>query len=542
MGSCKVIIFLFYILFANVFADLRIDPLVDTNVGLIRGLRAIDGDYSMFMGIPFAKVRPENPFGDAIPHERFDDVFEAFDDSAICPQIEEFNQTVTGNLDCLHLNIYVPNSASSRNRLPVLIWVYGGGFSIGFSGRYLYGPKYIVRHDVILVTINYRLGPYGFMCLDTADVPGNQGLKDQLLALRWVKHNIEAFGGDSNKITAFGESAGGIAVDFHLLSPHELLFNQVILNSGTTLLPTFYEPIKNAPIILAQYLGLDTDDMDEAISFLANLDTNSVITAAAALNLEFKTCVEQEFDNVDRFITQNWINAPVPKVRNMPVLIGFNNQELLTTYGLETATFYDDLIKYKLSIGFDVDNEEFEGMEELVRQFYIGDESITDKVRYEIIDFESDYKFNHPTFRSIKKYIENGAGNIFNYVFSYAGGRNFAKHLNNITFGGAAHADELGYLFDMSFWKQISDEDQLIVDLMTTMWTNFVKHGDPTPELSDLLTTKWTPITEGSPHHYLEIDRELHAKTRPFSSRMTFWDLFYKMNHNLQRIYPGYNV
>lgn len=110
-------------------------------------------------------------------------MFEAYDDSAVCPQVEEFNNTIVGSLDCLNLNVFVPNKASSEKKLPVLVWIPGGGFTIGFGNRYLYGPKYLIRHDVVVVSINYRLGPYGFMCLDTPGVPGNQGLKDQVLLI-----------------------------------------------------------------------------------------------------------------------------------------------------------------------------------------------------------------------------------------------------------------------------------------------------------------------------------------------------------------------
>ncbi|KOB73567.1 Uncharacterized protein OBRU01_10551 [Operophtera brumata] len=235
------------ILLQNLRAIPRIDPLVDTKLGLIRGLQSSNGQYSMFMGIPYATVEEGNPFGG------FDKVFEAYDDSAICPQVEEFNNTIVGSLDCLHLNVYVPNTASSQERLPVLVWIYGGGFSIGFSGRHLYGPGYLVRHDIILVTLNYRLGPYGFMCLDNPAVPGNQGLKDQRIALKWVKDNIEAFGGDANKITIFGESAGASSVDLHLYYQEERLFEQVIMQSGSALSPwAVLEPDTSVPLALAE--------------------------------------------------------------------------------------------------------------------------------------------------------------------------------------------------------------------------------------------------------------------------------------------------
>lgn len=363
----------------------------------------------------------------------------------------------------------------------MLVWIYGGGFRYGFSGRYLYGPSYLVRHDIILVTINYRVGPYGFMCLDTPDVPGNQGLKDQLLALRWIKEHIDAFGGNSNKITIFGESAGSMSVDFHVLSPQdENLFSQIIMQSGTTLTATFFEPFRDAPITLAEYLGYDTDDIDEAISFLATTEAKTVIAAVGATGLDFKPCLEKEFDNVDRIINRNWITADVPKIKKMPVLIGFNSQEMLTSYVFEGAEFYERTNPFheKLKLGFDVDNDEFAGMEEMVRHFYIGEESLSEDAKWGIIDFESDYRFGHATYRTINKFIENGAGNIYSYMFSYNGERNFVKKRNNITIGGAAHADEISYMFDVSiFDRNLSPEDQLVVDRITTLWANFVKYG-----------------------------------------------------------------
>lgn len=385
-------------------------------------------------------------------------------------------------MDCLHVNIYVPNSATSKSRLPVLVWIYGGGFSIGFAGRYLYGPKFLVRHDIILVTVNYRLGPYGFMCLDIPEVPGNQGLKDQQLALRWIKDNIESFGGDTNKITVFGESAGAMSIDFHLIFNRENLFNKAIIQSGTSLTPTFYEPIRNAPTLLAKRLGLETDDNNEALAFLAKVDTDIVIGAVYDINLElyFRPCVEKEFESVERFITENWIQAGIPQVRNMPVLIGFNNDERMANHVNGDSDHFSklDVLKEQLVKGFDVDNEDFKNMEVIIKHFYFGDDKINEESKRNIIDFESDYLYNHPTFRSIEKYLDNDSGNIYFYVFSYNGTRNFVKRRLNITAGGASHADEIGYLFDISFMtEEPTKEDQTVIDYITTLWANFVKYG-----------------------------------------------------------------
>ncbi|XP_073967345.1 LOW QUALITY PROTEIN: carboxylic ester hydrolase-like [Choristoneura fumiferana] len=246
----------------------------------------------------------------SVPYPAFEDTFSAFDDSAICPQVEEFNNTIVGTVDCLHLNVYVPTAASSRNVLPVLVWIYGGGLK-WIAGRYIYGPKFLVRHDIILVTLNYRLGPYGFMCLDTPAAPGNQGLKDQQLALRWVRDNIEAFGGDADKITIFGESAGSASVDFHLYQEQENLFQQAIMQSGTILNPwVVTNPGNEGPLKLAEHLGVNTDDVSEALSFLATVETKLVIAATIELGLTFRPCLENNFDDVVPFITEHPINLP----------------------------------------------------------------------------------------------------------------------------------------------------------------------------------------------------------------------------------------
>ncbi|XP_072942033.1 esterase FE4-like [Epargyreus clarus] len=456
-----------------------LDPLVQTNVGLIKGLKATDGAYSMFMGIPYARVDEANPFGPSTPYGRFDETFEAFDDSAICPQVEEFNNTITGTLDCLHLNIYVPDSASKTNPLPVLVWIYGGGFSIGFAGRYLYGPKYLVQHNVVFVTLNYRLGPYGFMCHGTPDIPGNQGFKDQVLALRWIKENIEAFGGNANKITLFGESAGGVSIDYHLHSPQEKLFNNLILQSGTSYIPALInEGSQEGTLKLASQLGFVTNNVDEAVSFLSRTDSHLVIAAASVINIRFLPCVERG-DNTEKFISDYPINTDIPKVKNTAILIGHNDDEMLTGYVDKDTEYLADLNLFysKLNDAFDFEADELNELESLVRHFYIGDDPVTEHIRQEITNFDSDFKYNNPTQRSIAKYVESGADSVFYYMFTYNGGRNFVKKKNNITLGNAAHCDEIGYLFDISYMRDVpSCEDQIVIDRMTTMWTNFVKY------------------------------------------------------------------
>ncbi|XP_069364429.1 esterase FE4-like, partial [Maniola hyperantus] len=512
----------------------RLDPLVDSPAGLIRGLRADDEQYAMFLGIPYAQVDENNPFGASIPQPKFATIFDAFDDSAMCPQMENFNKTIVGTLDCLHLNIYVPNTASSRNRLPVLVWIYGGAFSYGFASRYIYGPKYLIRHDVILVTLNYRVGPYGFFCLDTPEVPGNQGFKDQVSALRWVRDNIAAFGGDVNKITVMGESAGAASIEYHLLSKQDKLFNQAIIQSGSTLSPGLLEESgRSKPFRTAQQLGFETEDLSEAMAFLAKTDVKLVIAAFEELGLRGRPCIEQEFDNVDSILTDHPMNMDIPKVKDIPVLIGFTNKEKLAAYAAMPAEEFKNLNVFEDSLQKKfIYDEEFKEMEDIVRRFYIGDEELSEAVRTNLTDFESDYEFAFPIQTSLKKYLKTGAKDVYYYMFSYSGDRNYIKKRQNITIPGAAHADEISYLFDLSYEKDAASEaDQRVIDQMTMLWTNFVKYGNPTPETSDLLPVKWSPITEHM-YTYLNIDSELSVSARPYHDRMAFWELFFELNKN----------
>ncbi|XP_026739429.1 juvenile hormone esterase-like [Trichoplusia ni] len=516
----------------------RIDPLVDTKVGLIRGLRATDGDYAMFMGIPYATVDGANPFGPSEPHPGFDEPFDAYDDSAVCPQVDEFTDKEVGSIDCLHLNVYVPNTANSKNRLPVLVWIYGGAFKIGYSGRFLYGPRYLVKQDLILVTINYRVGPYGFMCLDVPEVPGNQGLKDQQLALKWIKNNIEAFGGNPDQITIFGESAGGSSVDFQSMYSQEKLFNQVIMQSGVALAPwAVGAPEPLVPLKIAKQLGFETTDTKEALSFLASIDTDLVIAAGAELKLSYNPCVENDFDNVTRFIHDFPLNIKKPNLGNLPTLLGVNKDEGLADFRSKTAeeiSQNSEIFLEYLNYYFNFNTLDLNEMEQIVRNFYIGDEIISENVVEGLIKVYSDLFFNYPTARTLQKYLDNGLKNIYYYLFSYDGERNFVKNRLNVTVPGASHADEIGYLFDISYMdKNPAPEDQLVIDRMTTLWANFVKFGNPTPQTTEILPVQWPAATKDS-QYYLNIDADLTVGKRYFNSRIAFWELFYKLNEKAQ--------
>ncbi|KAL4712489.1 hypothetical protein ACJJTC_007505 [Scirpophaga incertulas] len=543
--ASEVLLIISILVFGKLFhycdAKPGLNPVVKTKLGWIEGLRDNDCNCSMFMGIPYARVNSSNPFGAAIPQETFQNVFQAHDDSARCPQIEEFNNTYTGTLDCLHINIYVPGATKPKTPLPVLVSIYGGNFTLGFAGRYIYGPQYLIRHDIIFVNFNYRVGPYGYMCLDSPEIPGNQGSKDQVLALKWIKDNIESFGGDSDQITVLGVSSGGVSADIHVLFKKENLFNKVILESGVAILPIYLQPEKDAPQRLASHLGVHVNNLNEAVSYLATVDPRKVITATSELNLYFGLCIEKQFQGIEAFIDESWLNKKPQKINDMTALIGYTKDEYLVLYAERPQCKFDNLniFEKKLAYDFDIHHADFEGMLDIVKHFYIGDRNENDmNNRYEIAEFDSDFTYIHPIHRTINRYLASNMSKIYHYVFSYEGNRNFLKKRVHMKKPGVVHADELGYLFDISYFDDdVSVEDQLIIDRLTTLWANFVKYGNPTPETSALIPVLWKPITKDSSLNYMDINLIMKLKTRNYNRRMAFWDLFYKTNEKLQVLY-----
>ncbi|XP_045526745.1 juvenile hormone esterase-like [Pieris brassicae] len=510
------------LLIQRVYSD---SPIIETPWGQIRGVPADDGDYNMFLGIPYARVDPDNPFGAAKPVPKFTGIFEANNGTTICPQKEEDSHEIRGTLDCLVLHIYVPKKA--KIKLPVLVFIHGGFHEFGEGGPETYGPNYLVRHGIIVVSINYRLGPYGFMCLDIPEVSGNQGLKDQTKALRWIRQNIELFGGDSDKITLYGQSSGAVSVEFHLLSENENLYNQAIVQSGGTYVWRAVESRNNTiPLLLASDLGFKTYDVYKALAYLKGIEVERVIESATRLKIQSSACIEKKFNGVEGFLYVDPVTIKtLPKTKNLPLLVGITNAERLL-YVFRTLTEnplgYDpfkDLERY-------VPQNEMSRAYDIVRRFYIGDAPISMEVMEELIDFDSDFKYTYPSEQSVIRFLKSEA-KLYHFLFSYSGGRNKLKVRENITIGGAAHSDDVGYIFEtISLRGKGSDADFLVLDRMTTMWANFVKYGNPTPEITDLLPIAW-PIATTQQLHYLNIDKELSLGIRPFHNRFAFWDLFY---------------
>lgn len=136
--------------------------------------------------------------------EKWNDEYKAIYDGPMCSQRNPFqrNKTDLGTEDCLYLNVYTPHKEKIENQnsnLPVMVYFHGGGFISGSASRAIFGPDHFLDHDVVLVTVNYRLGALGFLSTEDENCPGNFGLKDQVLALKFVRQNIKQFGGDPER-------------------------------------------------------------------------------------------------------------------------------------------------------------------------------------------------------------------------------------------------------------------------------------------------------------------------------------------------------
>ncbi|NWI68804.1 ACES Acetylcholinesterase, partial [Todus mexicanus] len=225
---------------------------VRTASGPVRGSRLGGleawGDVVAFLGIPYAQPplgplrfrpprHPPAPWPgvlDATAHrhacyQAVDTMFPGFGGSEMWNPNREMSE------DCLYLNVWTP-ALGRGGGVPVLVWIYGGGFYSGAASLDVYDGRYLAAAEgVVVVSMNYRVGALGFLALPGhPEAPGNVGLLDQRLALRWVQSNIAAFGGDPAAVTIFGESAGAASVGLHLLAPASRgLFRRAVLQSGS---------------------------------------------------------------------------------------------------------------------------------------------------------------------------------------------------------------------------------------------------------------------------------------------------------------------
>lgn len=418
----------------------------------------------------------------------------------ICYQYNSTNPNLTNmSEDCLYLNVYTPDT-KPNNLLTVMVWIHGGGFVWGSGNDDFYGPEFLVRHGIVLVTLNYRLEALGFLCLDTADIPGNAGMKDQVAALRWVKKNIPNFGGNPDNITIFGESAGAGSVSYHLISPMSKgLFKRAIAQSGATTCfwSQSFEPREKA-LLLAKQLGFQSEDDKELYKFFKKQPLESLVNLKLQITLSQKSyeihfgiANEKDFGN-ERFFYGDIIDAIRNKThQDVDIMTGYTQDEGLITLAIgETiegivtkAKLYRDFLTPKLIQTYCSHADQFEVARKM-HNYYFKNDTISMENSYRIIKFLSTDMFVHGVMLSCK--LQSKKNKVYLYKFTCNSERNFFScvfGIGDLTKDKSVvcHADDLAYLFPIKLVKEkkvhkTSDTFQLI-DKVTKLWTNFAKYG-----------------------------------------------------------------
>lgn len=416
---------------------------------------------------------------------------DAIKDCNICAQYDDSGKVV-GDEDCLFLNVYSPKLPPVDQPLPVIVFFHGGGFIYGNgTDDTAHGPDFFMEKDVVMVTINYRLGVLGFLSLGTKEAPGNMGLRDQVLALQWVQNNISVFGGDQNNVTIYGISAGAASVEYLLLSPAAKgLFHKAIGQAGSSLLPwSRNENIKQLAFKIPHIKGNNITNTEELYKYLKGLPTKDLIEASMAAIMTEKWKGGLYFGFVPTTEKPgSWtpfLSVPpeiIIKSGNfviIPYLTGTCSREglLMTSFNKKVI---EDLAQKKNFIDylpFKFSDEEKADVENKLKAAYLETPSQYNAPEDPAIEFFSDVDFIGGVHFVASEFAKTNP-NVYFYHFSYDGGLNYLKNKRNLQGPGACHGDEGGYLIKSEVKaKSITETDLKVRERMITMWTNFAKYG-----------------------------------------------------------------
>ncbi|XP_043257747.1 uncharacterized protein LOC122400376 [Colletes gigas] len=458
--------------------------------------------FSGFLGIPYAepplsKLRFEPP----VEIGSWKEVLNTTEDNRGCPQLQ-FSSFI-GNEDCLYLNVYTPALEFGKfpKLKPVVVWIHGGGFTTGTGAKNVYGPDRLLEKDLVTVAMNYRLGPFGFLSLGIPGATGNQGLKDQNLALQWVQKNIAKFGGDPNRVTIMGESAGAVSMTYHMISPKSRgLFHQVIVQSGSALAPWGYKSptaSKWTAYELAKRINITAKTDSDVLAALKKADVKALVTEATNMtNEELPIPLRIAFVPTSETGDDAFIDdCPLSYFQSgnysrVPTLLGYTAEEtILYTIGLDNVRY--EVQEKLLSLTKVLDPTGHNNLAINVVN------SILNDTVWEIIKASSVYDFSGPvdlTQRFLTRY--NDAEPAYFYRLSYNTNHNYHK-VANPHINGTSHADDLPLIFYfIGDSTDPSDPYNIYCDRVITLWANFIKYGNPTPSISNLDGTHWQPSGE----------------------------------------------
>ena len=476
------------------------DPLVITRSGPVKGKKVTENgkDRYEFLGIPFAeppvgKLRFKPP----VPVAPWSDVREAFSDGPACIQkVGEFLGNTEGTSeDCLTLNIFSP---SLRSNKAVMLWIHGGGFTQG--SKDIYRLTGLLSEDVVYVSINYRLHALGFLSFGNDLVCGNMGLRDQHLAIQWVRANIHLFGGDPDKITIFGESAGGMSVQAQVLSPHnEGLLGGAIAQSGSILFVSVATPGQEVEYAenAAATLGCPTTMDQRTLDCLQNLDAeklNEPITDSEESvfnpNLPPKYTFMPVVDSyaTDPFLPVDPLEALVTgKFNKVPYISGIVKFEgALFTGGLATLNMTGAdtlaLISSPFYLPFVLHyGQQGKTFGNVALNFYnhpTGDSRLEQEMP--TIDFFTDAAFTSSDQKSVEL-MSVHTRHVYNYYLTQHTPNSIVGSLFNLTDEYTPmHGDDFALMM-LHGSGILTEGESATAGHMLRYWANFAKYGTPSP-------------------------------------------------------------
>lgn len=418
--------------------------------------------------------------------------------------------------DCLTLNVWTPVNAKPGS-LPVMVWIYGGGFNSGGTSESRQDGQFLARRNVVVVSMNYRLGIFGFFAHPelTAESPhhasGNYGLLDQTTALLWVQKNIAAFGGDPNNVTIFGESAGSIAVSALMASPLARgLFNKAIGESGGALYGNRgvsfppRESVEQRDVAFAQS-AFGTS----ALADLRKLSADEILHGATA-----KTTppVPRFAPDVDGY----FLNDSVPEIyaagnqAHIPLLAGWNADEVRGQALLA---------KVKPTVASFAATAQTDFGDNAQRFLALYPATTDDEALISAGDYASDHFIAYATWRWIEAQVATGKSPVFRYSLDLGS----PGDINHPAILGAFHSDDIEYVFGTldsrpgAVWRP---EDRKLSALIGAYWTNFARTGDPNgPGLP-----QWPTYNAADQWQVMHLDVTSEARSDTQRDRYLFLD------------------
>ena len=370
--------------------------------------------------------------------------------------------------DCLYLNIWSP-AKSAKEKLPVLVWIYGGGFSFGSTSEPGYNGEKLAKKGVILVSIAYRVGQLGFLAHpelsseSSGHVSGNYGILDQIAGLKWIQKNIAAFGGDPKKVTIFGESAGGISVSMLCASPlAKGLFRGAVSQSGGSFGPT------RATTFPGENMKTLKQAEEDGIAYVQKAGATSI----ADLRKLPSDKVPSGFGMGGGWPITDGVVIPdnqyklyeARKYNDVAVLIGYNSDEGASFSPPRTPADYEKGVRARYGKFADA----------LIKAYPVGENYVPKTAR----DLARDAAFGWQTWAWANLQSRTGKSNVYVYYFDQHPDypKDSPKHDS-----GSPHGQEVAYVFNNldASNRQTTKSDLEISDAMATYWTNFTKYGTP---------------------------------------------------------------